>query len=417
MGENLCVICGRRPPVTGHVCDIDLERIDTRLAGLGGQVQRLALALITTGGATGPGERVTVSRTGSPAPARMEALNLVGPGSLNVPDHLAAAAMAGLMHPHVRRWRTVEHLAVGKREVEIVTWHQEITAGQLVHYSNSRDTGPSAVRDSDPDRPVRLGRPDQVGLVPPAAWAHGWVRRWQQVLGHHPRMLRRREPRTRADLPDAAARQRDATAMLGIGDMVPAPDRDLDPLASQHKLRFGPTERGFALNADVAYLRRWLSVAAEQDLDVALFAAELRALAEELGRVLGDNPDQQWLGRCPTTLTDHAAGTTRPCGAALWQDPYASQITCLRCRSTWGPDKAEVLRLAVAIRRVWPVDRRRLYLAEEVDQVNTHPPTCRNCGWGLSVAWQEVTAYTDKERWWKPVAVTCSDGCENTGVW
>jgi hypothetical protein len=148
------------------------------------------------------------------------------------------------------------------------------------------------------------------------------------------------------------------------------------------------------------------------DIGIADFTAELRALSAELTRVLGEQPDQQWLGRCPATIADHATPDDgRPCGAGLWQDPHASVVECPHCHATWGPRATDLLTLAGQIRRVWPVDRRRRYTADDVDAVPALPCPAPGCGQTLDLWWREVTATTDRRRWWRPDKITCPSGC------
>lgn len=417
MGETLCVVCGHRKAVEGCVCEPDRTRLADQLTGLPRKVARLAVQLVPAGHNTSAGERVTVSRAGSPTPARIDILTLLGPGT----DRLAAAAMTGALNPHIRRWRTVENVTATRadgtiRDCEVITWHQEITAGALTTYTNTA-TFESQHRPAD-QQMIPLGHDDQVGLVPPAAWAHGWARRWQTAFGHHPSIRKSGAGRNRTppETPDAAARQRAARTALGLDDWIEPAARPDDPLHLDWQHRFGPVERGWRLDTDIGYLTSWLGHACSRhDLDLDVFASELRALSDELTRVLGERPDQQWLGRCPTTLTDKTSGTVRRCGAGIWQDPYASQVMCLRCRSVWGPDKKELIGLAIAIRRAWPVDRRRRYTQHDLELLDTQPPpVCPVCTAPVDVGWREVTARGDRERWWRPAKAVCPQGCDTS---
>jgi hypothetical protein len=147
---------------------------------------------------------------------------------------------------------------------------------------------------------------------------------------------------------------------------------------------------------------------------VAKFAAELRSLSAELTRVLGEKPDDQWLGKCPSTITDRDTGDKQVCGAGLWQDPHASVVECPRCHCTWGPLVVGLFHLAAEIRRVWPLDRRRRYSAEEIDALRQI--RCPGCASDeIQIGWQEVTAVGDRQRWWRPTRTRCPDGCARAG--
>ncbi len=421
MGDNSCVVCGHREAAAGYVCDHDQQRLTEQLTGLGAKLAKLALALVPT--ADPGGERVTVCPTDAPAPVRVDVLSLLGPGT----QRLSAAAMADMLHPWVRRWRTVELLTVTTAagtsvEREIVTWHQEIARDGLAAYSNTRqiDNLPPYTADADM---VAILHDDQVGLVPPRPWAHSWARRWKEALGQHQRPVRYtrgwdKSPQATAAAPDryirehlhGQEREKIASTVLGIRGELPAAQRPDDPLGDHWRQRFGPADIGHQLAADLAYLQQTLPAACDRDLDIAVFAGQLRALAEELNTVLGEQPDQYWLGRCPAELTNRTTATTRLCGAGIWQDPYASQVTCLRCRSAWGPSKAELLRLAIAIRKAWPADRRRRYT--DLEKRSMPAPTCPECLAAVQVRWREATARPDRYRTWQPVAAVCPNGCD-----
>lgn len=430
MGEtDMCVVCRRRPPDHGHVCGIDLQSLSTQLAQLPHQLTRLA-AELTPGAGPPPGERVAAARAAANPAARLDVLNLLAGGS----DAVAAAGMAGLLNPHVRRWRTVEMVAVdGGDPVEIVTWHQELVDAGQVSYSSTRGGVHKHVVHADPDAggawPIL--HDDQVGLVPPAAWAHSWARWWQQRLGHQPqRVLRQRHARGWPKGPSAAiealgrlqdeqaveAHNRHVRQQLGLQDYTPHAQRPPDPLGMAWQGRFGPAERGFALGQDVRYLLAWLDEACRRNLDMPRFAGELRALCAELSTALGDRPDQQWLGRCPAMLTSVETGKTHACGAGIWQDPFAAVVECRRCRSTWGPERVELLKLAGRIRKVWPLDRRRCYTAVERRlQPQVRPVRCPACANPVHIDWREVTAPGDVTRFWQPTKVRCPHGCGEAG--
>lgn len=441
MGENIsgnCVVCGYREPVQGHVCDPDRDRIAEALQRLPVQLLRLAGEL-PPGAGPPAGDRVQTARATAPPAARLDVLNLLANGT----DRLAAAGMAGLLAPHVRRWRTVEHVTVDNgdadtgRQVEIITWHQELAVAAQVRYSASRGPLTHINEDLDLDGPPagqRIGHDDQVGLVPPAPWAHSWALLWQQRLGHRrQQVLRRRytrgwskaglDPFDLFDLTEMHTAEQIETHNqqirrdLGLHDYVPHRVRSDDPLGVAWQDRFGTHERGFVLSQDLRYLRDWLDEACYRDLDMARFAAELRALSNELAQVLGDSNDLQWLGRCPATLTCAVTGRRRSCGAGLWHDPYVSRVECRRCHSNWGPKKADLLTLAAAVRRCWPLDRRRRYITVERDALDSHRrmvrcPACLN---PVTVTWREITAQTDRNRFWQPTAVACPHRCAEAG--
>jgi hypothetical protein len=401
MGDGLCTVCRRRTPTEGQVCDPDRKRIIEQLAELPRKLAALTLALVPA--APGLSERVSVSRTGSPTGARLDTLNLAAAGS----DNLTASTVTGMLHPHVRKWRTAHTVMLdGGEEREIVTWHQEL------------------VRDSD-GQPMQVFADDQVGTLPPTQWLASWVRSWRETFGHtHPHGRgRSKTPKTPEHLAayaqSLAARQHAANVLLGLTrGYTGAPTLHADdPLAEEWEIRFGEPVADNQPAADVDYLLTWFDKACDhEDAAVGDFAAELRALTAELTRVLGETPDQQWLGRCPTNLTDRQTGTSQPCAAGLWQDPYASQVVCPRCRSSWGPGGLALLRLAADIRRVWPVDRRRRYNTAELKQLRTAPPIrCRTCGTPAHITWREVTAAGDRERWWRPDHATCQPDCPDAG--
>lgn len=411
MDSVSCVVCARRVPAKGLVCDVDRARISGLIAGLPARMRALQLQLVP-GGGPGAGGRTSSSRTGSPTGARLDALTLTGPGSDRV------TASTAMLHPLVRKWHITRPIQVtihiaGKTittEREVTSWFSEL------------------VRDSQ-GRPVQLAHDDQIGILPPAQWLVLWASRWRALFGHHQQPAPRRhfrEPKTRQHAGETAAamvaaavrRQKAADLLAGLHGHLPAPLRPDDPLADEWEIRFSDPGRDHAPVAAAEYLLTWLDTACSRpEAAVDAFAAELRSLSEELGRVLGEQPDQQWLGRCPAQLTDRNTGV-RPCGSGLWQDPYASQVTCPRCRSTWGPARTMLLALAIAIRDVWPVDRRRRYTTAEISEIGASSRlTCPACGRPLNLAWRDVTEPADVCRYWQPIHATCPEGhAEAKGV-
>lgn len=412
-----CTVCRRREPTHGQVCAADLAMLAALLTDLPRKMRMLPLMLMP--GQSPAGEKVATTRVGSPTSARLDALSLVGPGSVPVP---------GALHPVVRKWattRTVEVQArvgmyrVDTHTVDVTEWHSEPVVDEV--------TG----------RPVMVADDDQAGVLPPAEWLDQRVKEWQRVFGHHrraPAAVRSSAgPRPPRDIvrwvlqhgtdqqiaalfamQDLTRRYRQGVVDLVVGHEPghagrrPAGLREDDPVADLWTLRFGEPKLARDAVLNIRYLHAWLEQAAEHDaIDMAGFAAQLRSLSAELTRVLGEKPDDQWLGRCPATLTDKASGDRSVCGAGLWQDPHASVVECPRCHSAWGPRVVHLVHLAADIRRVWPLDRRRRYNAEEIDALK--PPRCSACGEDVDIRWQEVTGIGDKLRWWRPAGTRCTN--------
>lgn len=376
MGDatDVCVVCRRREPPTGHVCDTCQARIVTGLDDLLDKMDALHLAVVPT---TAPAsDRVSTSRIGAPLPVRLDALSLIGPGNESV---------TAMLHPLVRRWsasRTVTVTTVrANRWVQedrtITDWFQELALDDAGH-------------------PILAADDDQIGVLPPREWLDSWVRAWRAGLG----LSRPKMKPSFAPYPE-----RTEPIRSGSG---PDPDRFNDPLRDEWEIRYGHPPRNKANEANVEFLKTWLDKACLADVGVAAFAAELHTLIAELSRVLGDTPDQQWLGRCPAQLMEHDGGTTT-CAAGLWQDPHASQVVCPRCHSTWGPRPFELLFLASEIRRVFPIDRRRRYTSGEI--AGMVMPACPCCTTTVRVKWRDVTATLDTERFWQPAKVACPNGC------
>lgn len=417
---ELCTVCRRREPTNGQVCQQDLTATTELLADLPRKLRLLPLMLMP--GQSPAGEKVATTRVGSPTPARLDALSLVGPGSVPVPSAL---------HPLVRRWSTQHTVQVESRvgtyRVEIRTvavtdWHQETVVDQA--------TG----------RPVMVPDDDQMGVLPPAEWLEQQVRTWRRAFGHKRRPAAYvrasagpRPPRDAVQWLLTHGTKQQVEAMFavqnlsrqyrqGVADLIaghepghngrrPARLREEDQLADLWAIRFGEpaVARNSALN--IRYLHTWLPGAAEHEqLDVARFATELRSLSAELTRVLGEQPDQQWLGRCPALIVDKAAGSRAACGAGLWQDPHASVVECPRCHSAWGPRTVHLIHLAAEIRRVWPLDRRRRYSSEERRALK--PLDCPACQQPIVITWQRVTGLGDPDSWWRPTRTRCPAGCD-----
>jgi hypothetical protein len=371
-----CVVCRRREPPDGHVCDTCQARIVTGLDDLLDKMDTLHLAVVPT--AAPASDRVSTSRTGAPLPVRLDALSLIGPGNESV---------TAMMHPLVRRWSASRVVTVttvqANRWVQadrtITDWFQELALDDAGH-------------------PILAPDDDQIGVLPPREWLDSWVRAWRAAMHLH--------------TPKPSPVHTWDTEPVRHDPDPGVTDRFADPLRDEWEIRYGHPPRNRANQANVEFLKLWLDKACRLDIGVAAFAAELHTLVAELSRVLGDTPDQQWLGRCPAQLAEHDGGITT-CAAGLWQDPHASQVVCPRCHSTWGPRPVELLHLAREIRRVWPVDRRRRYTAGEIDGLDL--PVCPGCANQARVRWADVTATVDLERWWRPTAVTCPNGCPDAG--
>jgi hypothetical protein len=425
--DGKCTVCRRRPPVTGRICTPDLDTLNDLLADLPRKMRLLPMMLMP--GQSPGGEKVATTRVGSPTSARLDALSLVGPGSVPVP---------GALHPMIRKWATTREVevevrvAVGVTEVHVTTltdWHQEIVVDSL--------TG----------EPVMVSHDDQAGVLPPSEWLAKQSRAWRAAFGHTRNSLvvaakllgpvQAFPPRDPVQwvLTRGTAEQVKALYAVdelrkqfrqGVTDLVvgyepgyggrrPTGLREDDPVADLWQLRFGEPGLTRDDSVHINYLRTWLEQAAgRDDVDIAGFAAELRSLSAELTRVLGEKPDNQWLGKCPAVIADPETGWKDPCGAGLWQDPHASVVECPRCHSTWGPYVVHLFHLAAEIRRVWPLDRRRRYTADEIDALK--PIRCPGCGEpDIEIGWQEVTALGDRRRWWRPQRTRCPAGCAKAG--
>lgn len=408
MGDK-CVVCRRRDPDGGAVCTPDRERMALQLGELLRAIGQIEAHLIP--GAGGGGEKVRTSPPGSRIPGRLDTLSALGPGAATVP---------AVLHPLVRHWSTRRAVTVrtlvGDRWVEtqrdVVEWHSDTAR----HPDGS---------------PVFVADDDQVGVLPPREWIAAEAAGWRRLFGHAtpppPAAVtdpaRARAALRHAVLAAAAGRPGAATVATVSGvqreiayrrwaadTMLGLNTTTGDPTGDEWDIRFGRSTPNAATIRDVKYLLTWLPKACDEHRSIADFAAELRTMVAEMTRVLGERPDQQWLGRCPAVLRDadtDDGGVV--CGAGLWQDPFAAQVMCPRCHSTWGPRMPELLHLAAEIRRVWPVDRRRRYDADEIDHIPAI--TCTGCGEVVHIEWRDVTALSDDRRWWRPDTLTCPTGC------
>lgn len=407
-----CVVCGRRRPNRGVTCDTCRDRLRVQLDGLSGKLARIGRGPQLVPGQVNFGERVAQTRTGSPTGARLDALSVVGPGT-------AATRAAGHARLKVRRWWTrdlvVVDVGAGPEPREVVTWHSEPVVD---------DTG----------EPVLVVDDDQVGIVPPVQWLALWELLWREHFGHARPPHAQAQPPAPAPAParppvqppvlSAEERSAAARAVLGLTGYLPPAERPADPLEHEWQIRWGNPATAGGTDRRIRYLLTWLDEAADSEASgIAEFAADLRALTAELTRVLGEQPDQQWLGRCPATIVERGPDgepvpTGRTCGAGLWQDPYTgtykdgifttTTVKCPRCRSTWGPAPLELHRLAADIRRVWPLDRRRRYVGAELDVPR---PACHTCGERVQVQWRDVTGRGDRQPTWQVDRVWCTSGC------
>ena len=226
------------------------------------------------------------------------------------------------------------------------------------------------VHDAD-GRPVMALADDQSGVLPVRVWLAAWALEWRLTLGHSSGVLHGRQRHT-------------------------APPAERAP-------GWGP-----ATLARHAYLTQWLAEATDRPQAFADFAASLRTLTGALRAALGDIDDVEYLGRCPDEAEDRATHARSVCGAPIWHDPYASVITCPRCRTETGRDRS--IWLARRILDAWPIDRRRRYPRGLIDILRDS--TCGTCATRLDVEWIDATERADRERFWRPGRLTCPTGCE-----
>ncbi len=404
---KLCVVCRAQP---GPVCRDDQTRMDRQLAALPAKLAAVATGALMPA-RPAAAERVAMSaHVHSSLPANGGALNLIGPGG-DVPP---------ILHPLVRHWSTKRKVLVTTHvvgyartvAVEVTDWFHEMVV-------------------DDDGRPVMVPDDDQIGVIPPREWLDMQVRRWRAHFGHHVPARTMFGP-TRGYLPAAylpLLPLPDGPRTVGFLLAAHAADGAYQRLAHRGLLAYETTgERDPAvadvegrgrrsMGWDIHYLRTWLTEACGQEnLDMAAFAAQLAGLHGEIARVLSDTPDQEWIGRCPAFLAEYdpdgePTGRQKPCGAGLWQDNDAfisAQVVCPHCHTTWDTRGHAGAGTAREIRRVWPIDRRRRYTADEVDRL--HTPRC-GCGKRVTVDWRDVTGTRDKQRTWQPAGAHCPDGC------
>lgn len=403
-----CLVCHAGP---GPLCPDDLQAIDDNLVTLPAKLGAVARALMP-GQSQPAGERGS-KRVHAGLPVAVDALSLIGPGG-DVPVQL---------HPLVRHWST-------KRKV-LVTTHVVGHARQV--QVEVTDWFHEAVIDAD-GNPVMVPDDDQIGIVPPREWLDMQARKVRAHFGHHvpPRTLltgrrtyvppvyrtllgTRGGPAAVALLAAYATARGAQHRMMYLGLLSyqdpAAPIGEPHATLERHK---GPN----GVQWDIDYLRTWLpKAAAEGALDVAGFTAQLQAMHAEIARILGETPDQEWIGRCPAFIAEidddgTPTGRKKPCGGGLRQDntAFTAQVTCPRCRTTWDTRGNAGAGTAREIRRVWPVDRRRRYNADEIDLLR--PPKCPTCDRRVKIEWRDVTGTRDPRRTWQPVTARCDNGCD-----
>ena len=190
---GVCRVGGHPHAGAAAICTYHLEAGRAQLAALPRLVQGLTRFLLP--GPSLPGEKVSTSRLGSPTPARLDVLTLVGPGTTEIRRDRRSLA------PQVRRWSTLETVTVAvprglggarfridleRRQIRV--WHRELVVDHADPGRVCR-CGQTHTPDQDghartPRRPLLVVDDDQVGIVPPAEWADLWVRRWRRELGH-----------------------------------------------------------------------------------------------------------------------------------------------------------------------------------------------------------------------------------------
>lgn len=366
---RVCLVTGHQHRGPYCMCPEHLDELIGYARGIPRMTRDLGYHLVP--GSAPAGEKISASRTGSPTPARLDALNLVGPGGADVVRDPRSLAV------QVRRWSTVTTYDVtferdGKPVTErrdLRTYHAETVTGWKSgrpsvtcrcgepHDDDARPTG-------TPDgEPVRILPADQVGAVPPAEWLDTWVRRLRVALQHPPRpapagtWIDYGEAEQAKRLARAAmlewvrisrgtpTRMGAVAAFLGIRQTVRyfhaevgatvlgvrahgpehlarvesalsgsrPPVVAYDTATAEWILRYGVARTAAAVEVDADYLIKWLptAIAVNDDTDslgLADFAAELIALHRELECVLGLTRDEQWVGRCPAELVDARTG-------------------------------------------------------------------------------------------------------------
>lgn len=437
-----CVICHAGD--ADVVCDDDRQALAEQLSDIPRMFAALALRLLPGGASDGP--RVATTKVGAPTPVSERVLNLLAAGNEQV---------SGVLHPLIRRWSVTTTVRVQT----VVNGQTVVEERRIPQWFTERVHGPDG-------KPVMVPDDDQIGVIPPREWLDTTVRAWRSQLGHHVparsgRVIAHRAGTgSRVTIWPAAApsavhrwtvlrlcavqlrsllstpagrwafcvlnaveayRRQRVNRHLGLLSSLDTGSESLDPLADELETRFGEPPRSQALAWDVDYLLTWLDTACDRDLGIADFAAELGALTAEMARALGEGSPRTWIGRCPAFLVEELPAepgavpvvTRKPCGAGLWHQPGWAQVPCPRCHSTWDVRGPSAVRTAREIRRVWPIDRRRRYTADEIDRLNY--PACPACRCTVHIDWREATGQNDKTRTWQPVKATCPSGHDDAG--
>jgi hypothetical protein len=221
-----------------------------------------------------------------------------------------------------------------------------------------------------------------------------WASWWRHVQGHHHRptaelrggsaaQLHRRASSVSAILGLAPARAllppNDPAVTSTVDDhgrrkanpavaehwrRLPTPD---DPLEDRWTERFGTRRVARRVAADLAYLQTWVREL-WNDEDMPQFVDGLRVVYNLARAVLGEQPAEQRLGRCPVPRWDRARNRqmvieeTDPvsgqmqevpvyCGQMLVRVADVSRVVCSRCGSEW--DDLSLWTLAARMRDVW----------------------------------------------------------------
>lgn len=470
---RVCLVTGHRHRGAAAICDEHLDELGSLVDGVARMTRDLGYHLVPGSGPAG--EKVTTSRTGSPTPARLDVLSLVGPGVTEIRRDARSLAVQVRRFSRVSMY-DVTFVRAGKTVTErreLRTWHAELLTDGVAPASNCAcgkphddDARPS---DTPTGRPIHRLIDDQIGAVPPAEWLDTWVRRFRVALQQPPRPL---PPGTWVDYtePDQGKRltrvglgewwrmthgrpsimravaafltlrvaYADAVGRAVLGLTTDGPERQVraeDALAGKRPpvlaydtttaewiLRYGAAKTAAAVEVDAHYVKQWLPmvVAVNDDadtLELATFATELRALHRELESTLGLTRDDQWIGRCPAKLVDPRTGdeTARLCGAGIWHDAHRSDtapITCPRCQTRWPV--TEWLALRAKIRHDWPIDVRVRYTKVDrayAESVVERLPKCRGCEVTMSVRWVRDYRRGDRAAMYRPAGYFCPNRC------
>lgn len=194
--------------------------------------------------------------------------------------------------------------------------------------------------------------PIQTGTLPVSLWLNAWAGDWTERGYHAQRPRVYVEGGWPARAGDAAVVRQ---LLTGAGKLVIGHEPDGTPirrpihdtLEAEYLARFG-TADGELLTRTVMYLANRLDAACDLHPQIGDFLLGLKTLHAACQTVVGDRPGLMWLGRCPQPRLDLFTGVEGRCGAALWQDPWATVVTCPRCRTQW--EEADWLKLAGLIR-------------------------------------------------------------------